>query len=113
MKIQEISPSNEFDLLFYKLQNQIEDLFCYCNDFLGQLSGMIGEYKESIEFIQHSIDIMTKSSNQGNIRKLLDEDDIIILREKVKIIELLFHSKENLQSRNNQEKRQFNHSLWQ
>lgn len=75
-------------------RNSIEDILCSCNDFMGQISAIIGEYREAIQYIENSINILTKQSKKLNKRKVLNEDDVIILREKVKIVELLFHNQE-------------------
>jgi hypothetical protein len=67
---------------------EMEDCFCLCFDLLGRLSATLSEYQQAIQWIDKAIDIMMHPLHTH--RQPLDAKDIIILREKMKIVQILF-----------------------
>lgn len=63
--------------------NEIEECICHCYDILGRISAALSDFDGGIMWIQKSIDIFRNQSPH-------DDNDIIILREKMKIVQMLY-----------------------
>jgi hypothetical protein len=66
----------------------MEESLCLCYDLLGHLSATLSEYREGIKWVEKAIQIMTSPLSPHRVP--LDEQDIIIQRERMKIVQMLY-----------------------
>jgi hypothetical protein len=69
---------------------EIEECLCLCYDILGHLSATLSEYQQGIHWIEKAIEIMINPLTSVSERKGYETNDIVILREQMKVIQMLY-----------------------
>lgn len=67
---------------------EVEECLCLCYDILGHLSATLSDYQQGVIWVQKGIEILINPLTSE--RKGYEVNDIVILREKMKVIQMLY-----------------------